>query len=633
MAEKTESGAQENTIARSANPADLKRRALNELLPEAFSEGKLDLQALKRALGEDAVVEAGERYRLDWVGKTEAYRTLQATTTSTLRPMREQSVNFDTANHVFIEGENLETLKVIQKAYFGQVKLIYIDPPYNTGSDNFVYPDRFGESKEEYLRRINELDEQGALLREGQFRKNSRESGHYHSNWLSMMLPRLYIARNLLRDDGVIFVSCDDHEVFNLRCLMNEIFGEENFVATVIWQKVYAPKSSARHFSEDHDYVLVYARNGDIWTPGLLPRTDEQNAVYKNLDDDPRGQWRPNNLAARNYYSKGTYSIKCPGGRIIEGPPSGSYWRISKERFEELDRDNRIYWGKDGNNIPAPKIFLSEVKQGRVPQTLWPYGDVGHTQEAKKELLDLLEFPSSDLVFDTPKPTRLVRRMLQLGTNPDSSDIVMDFFAGSGTTLDAVLQQNGEDDGNRRCILVQMAEPLDADNAEFSDIAQVARTRVRRALDKLRESDDLLNKVPEGEGFRAFKLAPSCFPQWRPRTFESGDELAEQIKLFMDAEPGEYDTQAIAQELLLKSGYPLTTRIETLDVAGAQVQSIKDSKLLLVLETFSAEMIEPLVEMKPERIIALDAVFSDSDELKTNLALQCRDAGIGIEFV
>jgi len=632
MSATDEKSANEVTGA-SDNPAGHKLKALRELVPEAFSEGRLNIPALKRALGEETVVEAGERYRLDWVGKTEAYKTLQAPTTSTLKPVREQSVNFDTANHVFIEGENLETLKVIQKAYFGKIKLIYIDPPYNTGNDTFVYPDRFQESKEDYLSRINELDEQGALLREGQFRKNSRESGHYHSNWLSMMLPRLYIARNLLRDDGVIFVSCDDHEVHNLRCLMNEIFGEENFVATVIWQKVYSPKNSARHFSEDHDYVVVYARDAAAWTPNLLPRSEDMESRYSNDDNDSRGPWKSADLSARNYYSQGTYSVETPSGRIISGPPSGRYWVISKERFQELDRDNRIWWGKDGDNTPSIKRFLSEVKQGRVPQTLWKYDEVGHTQKAKKELLERIEFPNSDLVFDTPKPTGLVRRMLQLATAPESGDLILDFFAGSGTTLDSVLQQNAEDGGNRRCILVQLAEPLDADNVEFRDIAQVARTRVRNALQKLRESDDLLNKVPEGEGFRAFRLAPSCLPQWRPRTFDSPEELEQQIRLFIEADAADADPQAIAQELLLKSGYPLTTRIETEDLAGSPVRSIDNGRLLLVLETFSAEAIEPLMELKPERIIALDRVFNDSDKLKTNLALQCRDAGIRFESV
>ena len=283
----------------SPNPADERRAQLAALIPEAFSEGRLDIAALKRSLGEEAVIEGGERYALTWAGKNAAYKVLQTPSTATLRPQRELSANFDEAQHVFIEGENLEVLKVLQKAYFGKVKLIYIDPPYNTGSDSFIYPDRFQESKEDYLKRINELADDGTLMREGFFRKNSKENGHYHSNWLSMMLPRLYIARNLLREDGVIFVSCDDNEVHNLRCLMNEVFGEENFVATVIWQKVFSPKNSAKHFSEDHDYVLVYSRRAEDWRPALLSRTEEMEARYDNPDDDPRGPWTSGDLSAR----------------------------------------------------------------------------------------------------------------------------------------------------------------------------------------------------------------------------------------------------------------------------------------------------------------------------------------------
>ncbi len=615
-------------LAASPSPADLKREALRQVLPEAISEGKVDVEALKRALGEDFIIDGGERYRLNWVGKSEAYKILQTPTTATLRPRRDQSVNFDTASHMFIEGENLESLKVLQKAYFGKVKLIYIDPPYNTGSDNFVYPDRFQESKEEYLKRINELDDDGALMREGFFRKNSRESGHYHSNWLSMMLPRLYIARNLLHEQGVMFVSCDDNEVYNLRCLMNEIFGEENFIATVIWQKVYAPKSSARHFSEDHDYILVYARSALSWTPELLPRSEAQDAVYKNPDDDPRGPWRPNNLAARNYYSKGTYAIQCPGGRVIEGPPSGSYWRISEEKLWELDRDNRIYWGRDGNNVPAPKIFLSEVKQGRVPQTFWKYDEVGHSQEAKKELLDLLEFPTSELVFDTPKPSRLIRRMLQLATKSDEPALVMDFFAGSGTTLEAVLRQNAEDGGNRRCILVQLPEPLDADNAAFSDIAQVARSRIRAVIEDLRATEELASPFPDNEGFKAYSLAPSNFKQWRGQDIDSAEELAEQVKLFMSAEKDGADTEAVLYELLLKLGYELTASVEMIELDGHSVHAVDEGRLLMLLEGFSEAMIEPLIERGPDQIVALDSVFEESDPLKSNLALQCRDADI-----
>jgi len=615
-------------IAASPNPADLKREALKQLLPEAISEGKVDVEALKRTLGEDFVIDGGERYRLDWVGKSEAYKVLQTPTTATLRPRRDQSVNFDTASHVFIEGENLESLKVLQKAYFGKVKLIYIDPPYNTGNDNFVYPDRFQESKDDYLKRINELDDDGALMREGFFRKNSRESGHYHSNWLSMMLPRLYIARNLLHEQGVIFVSCDDNEVYNLRCLMNEIFGEENFVATVIWQKVYSPKNTARHFSEDHDYILVYARHADSWSPELLPRSEDMEARYSNPDDDPRGKWKPADLSARNFYSQGTYSVKCPSGRIIDGPPSGRYWVVSKERFLELDRDGRIWWGRDGDSTPAVKRFLSEVKQGRVPQTLWKYEEVGHTQEAKKELLALVEFPNSDLVFETPKPSRLIRRMLQLATASDESALVIDFFAGSGTTMEAVLRQNSEDGGNRRCILVQLPEPLDADNVAFSDIAQVARTRIRAVIEDLKATDDLASPFPEDEGFKAYSLAPSNFKQWRGEAIESADELAEQVKLFMNAEKDGADTEAVLHELLLKLGHELTTGVDVIELDGHSVHAVDEGRLLMILEGFSEAMIEPLIERSPEQIVALDSVFEDSDPLKSNLSLQCRDADI-----
>lgn len=615
-------------IAASPNPADQKREALKQVLPEAISEGKVDVEALKRALGEEFLVDGGERYRLDWVGKSEAYKVLQTPTTATLRPRRDQSVNFDTASHVFIEGENLETLKVLQKAYFGKVKLIYIDPPYNTGNDTFVYPDRFQESKEDYLKRINELDDDGSLMREGFFRKNSRESGHYHSNWLSMMLPRLYIARNLLHEQGVIFVSCDDNEVYNLRCLMNEIFGEENFVATVIWQKVYSPKNTARHFSEDHDYILVYARHADSWSPELLPRSEDMEARYGNPDNDPRGKWKPADLSARNFYSQGTYSVKCPSGRVIEGPPSGRYWVVSKDRFLELDQDNRIWWGKDGDSTPAVKRFLSEVKQGRVPQTFWKYEDVGHTQEAKKELLALVQFPNSDLVFETPKPTRIIRRMIQLTTTSDEPAIVMDFFAGSGTTMEAVLRQNAEDGGKRRCVLVQLPEPLDADNVDFSDIAQVARTRIRAVIEDLKGREDLATPFPDDEGFSAYSLAPSNFKQWRGEEIETAEELAEQVKLFMSAEKDGADAEAVLYELLLKLGYELTTGVETIEIVDHPVQVVDDGRVLMVLEAFSEAMIEALIARGPDQIVVLDSVFDDSDPLKSNLALQCRDADI-----
>jgi len=620
-------------LGHSARLADTLRAQLAALLPAAFSEGRLDVAALRRALGEEAPTE-GERYTLDWAGKANAYKVLQTPSSATLRPERSQSVQFDSAQHVFIEGENLEVLKVLQKAYFGKIKLIYIDPPYNTGSDSFIYPDRFQESKEDYLRRIDALHDDGTLMREGFFRKNNKENGHYHSNWLSMMLPRLYIARNLLREDGVIFVSIDDNEVHNLRCLMNEVFGEENFVTTIIWQKVYAPKNSARHFSEDHDYILVYARRAETWHPTLLPRTEAMTARYDNPDNDPRGPWKSGDMSARNYYGAGTYAITCPSGRVIENPPPGMYWRVSQEKFRQLDQDKRIWWGKDGNNVPAIKRFLSEVKDGKVPQTLWTYQEVGHTQEAKKELIALVDFPHSDAVFDTPKPTRLIRQMLRLATAPDSDDLVMDFFGGSGTTLQAVLEQNAEDGGQRRCIVVQLPEPIEAATEALASIADIARERVRRAIGKISQSSDLASPPQAGNlAFKSFCLAPSNFKQWRGDDIDTPEQLAEQIALFARNEKTGAAVEDVLHELLLKFGQELTTPIETLDIAGTPVHAIHDQRMLFVLTDFHQEMIIPLVELRPGEIIAIDSVFNNSDRLKTNLHLQCRDAGIRLVCV
>jgi adenine-specific DNA-methyltransferase len=340
--------------------AEDKRQALLRLFPEIRTEGgEIDFERLKLALGE--TVDVGkERYGMHWPGKADCFKTLQMPSLGTLRPCPEESVNFDTTENLIIEGDNLEVLKLLQKSYLGKVKMIYIDPPYNTGND-FIYPDDYSESLQTYLEYTGQVDAEGK-----KFSTNAETDGRFHSKWLNMMYPRLYLARNLLREDGVLLVSIDDNEVENLRKACNEVFGEENSIACVIWQKVYAPKSSAMHFSEDHDYIVIYARHAEIWRPELLPRTEDQDAVYKNPDNDPRGPWRPNNLAARNYYSKGTYSIKCPGGRFIEGPPKGSYWRVSEEKFWELNRDGRIWWGGDGNNIPTPKIYLSELMPGHI---------------------------------------------------------------------------------------------------------------------------------------------------------------------------------------------------------------------------------------------------------------------------
>jgi len=603
---------------------------LKTIFPETFTEEKVDFEVLKQLLG-GVVEEREEKYGLNWHGKRRARQLALTPSTGTLRPCPEESVDWDTTQNLMIEGDNLEVLKLLQKSYSGKVKLIYIDPPYNTGKD-FVYPDDFRDSIKNYLELTGQLDAEGRKVS-----SNTEASGRFHTDWLNMMYPRLRLAKNLLAEDGVIFVSIDDNEVADIRLVFDEIFGSENFVATVIWQKVYAPKSSAKHFSEDHDYVLVYARNADTWRPVLLERTDAQNAVYKNPDSDPRGDWRPNNLAARNYYSKGTYSIRCPSGRIIPGPPSGSYWRVSEEKFWALDKDNRIWWGEDGNNVPAPKIFLSEVKDGRVPQTLWFYRDVGHNQESKRELLELLPMSSSDSVFDTPKPTRLIRRILDLATTEDEHDIVLDFFSGSGTTGHAVMAQNAADGGTRRYVCVQLPTVLEVqakleDGTVLKTIAEMTKERLRRAGNKVRGE----NPMFAGDlGFRVFKLASSNIRAWEPNR----DDLPTTLHDSIDHLKTDRTEQDILFELLLKLGLDLTIPIEQKSIAGKAVHNIGAGTLLVCLaEQIAAAKVEPLAlgiaawhkELAPAgetTVVFRDSAFAD-DVAKTNLTAILQQHGL-----
>jgi adenine-specific DNA-methyltransferase len=363
----------------------------------------------------------------------------------------------DAPNNLIVQGDNLHALKALLPRYSAQVKCIYIDPPYNTGNEGWVYNDNVNSP--EIRRWLGEV-----VGREG-------ETLDRHDRWLCMMYPRLVLLKQFLREDGAIFVSIDDNEVATLRLLMDEIFGARNFVTTVLWQKIFSPKNSARHLSEDHDYVVIYAANAEVWKPNLLPRGDDAKARYKD-DGDPRGPWASGDLQARNYYSEGTYSVTCPSGRVISGPGKGMYWRVSKANFDRLDRERRIWWGESGNNMPRLKRYLSDVKDGIVPQTMWFYKDVGHTQEAKKELLELVDFATSDDVFITPKPTRLIQRILQIATDKDS--LILDSFAGSGTTAHAVLKQNAEDGGNRRFILVEMDDAI-ARNVTAERVRRVAQ--------------------------------------------------------------------------------------------------------------------------------------------------------------
>ena len=389
---------------------------------------------------------------LEWIGKEKVINHHQEVPFRVLerRYSFDENGQTDTDNgseNMVIRGDNLEALKALLPRYEGRVKCIYIDPPYNTGNEGWVYNDNVNDPKiKKWLGEV--------VGKEG-------EDLSRHDKWLCMMYPRLKLLHRLLAEDGAIFISIDDVEFYNLRSICNEVFGEHNFITTVIWRKNYSPKGTAKHFSEDHDYILVFAKNSDMWVPHKMPRTEKQNKAYKNPDNDPRGAWKSSDLSARNYYSKGLYEIVAPSGRVIEGPPPGSYWRVSKEKFQELDHDHRIWWGKDGNNVPAIKRFLSEVADGVVPQTYWPYEEVGHTQDAKKEIKAIF---GGDMPFDTPKPSRLIERILQIASDPDS--IILDSFAGSGTTAHAVLNMNKADGGNRKFILVEMMDYADSITAE-----------------------------------------------------------------------------------------------------------------------------------------------------------------------
>jgi DNA modification methylase len=395
---------------------------------------------------------------LDWIGKDAVRKHHQDVPFHLLREDESRAVGDADADNMLIQGDNLKALKALLPHYAGEVKCIYIDPPYNTGNEDWAYNDNVNSP--EIRRWLNEV-----VGKEG-------EDLSRHDKWLCMMYPRLMLLHQLLAEDGSFWMSIDDNEVHHARALLDEIFGRQNFVASVIWQKVYSPKNSANYFSEDHDYILVYAKKKENWDRNLLPRTEEQDAAYSNPDDDPRGVWKASDLSARNPYKHGTYKIETPAGRMIDGPPKGAYWRVSKEKFKKMDADNRIWWGEDGDNVPAIKRFLSEVQDGLVPQTLWTYEEVGHTQESKKELVEICDFENSDDVFVTPKPTRLIERILEIATDP--GDLVLDSFAGTASTGHAVLKKNAKDDYERRFILVEMEE----------DVAQnVAFQRLKRAVE------------------------------------------------------------------------------------------------------------------------------------------------------
>ena len=603
---------------------------LKTLFPEAFNEGKIDFEVLKQLLG-DEVDEREEKYGLNWHGKRQARQLALTPSTGTLRPCPEESVDWETTQNLMIEGDNLEVLKLLQKSYSGKVKLIYIDPPYNTGKD-FVYRDDYRDNIKNYLKLTGQIDGENR-----KFSSNTEASGRFHTDWLNMMYPRLKVARTLLSQDGAIAISLDDGEIDNLRKLCTEIFGEENFVTTIIWQKKYAPANDAKWLSDNHDYVVLLARSKETWRPNLLPRTSEANARYANPDNDPRGDWKSSDLSVKTYSEGNDYRITTPSGRIVD-PPKGRCWVVSESRFNELNKDNRIWFGEFGESVPSIKRFLSDVKDGITPLTVWTYDEVGHNQEATKEVREL-----GVLGCDSPKPLRLLERIVQIGSDKDS--IVLDFFAGSGTTGHAVMSENAMEGGNRRYIAVQLPEEIDPAKsnqkiaADFCDnicksrnIAELTKERLRRAANKIKDE----NPIFAGDlGFRVFKLDSSNIRAWEPNRDDLQGSLIDNI----DHVKPDRSEEDILYELLLKLGLDLCVPVETQSIAGKSVRSIGGGALIVCLdEKIRREEVEPLtlgiVEWHKQlettgdtTVIFRDSAFED-DVTKTNLAAILEQHGL-----
>jgi len=596
--------------------------ALKGIFPEAFTEDGVDFEVLRGLLG-DTVSEGEEKYGLTWYGKKKARQIALVPSLGTLRPCKEESVDWDTTQNLFIEGDNLEVLKLLQKSYANKVKMIYIDPPYNTGKE-FIYPDKFQDNLDTYLRYTGQKDDEGFKTS-----SNSESSGRFHTNWLNMMYPRLKLAKSLLKNDGSIFISIDDNEQANLKSICDEIFGEDNFVSNIAWQKVFAKKNKAI-VSGSHDHILIYVKNIDSWVRNLLPRSDEQLGAFKNPDNDPRGKWQSVSFSVQsedaNKRAPYRYLIKLPSGREVP-PPAGRHWNGLPGKYEELKSDNRIWYGRDGDNPPREKVFLSEVQSGIVPDTWWEHKDTGNNQEAKKEIIDLF---GDEEPFSTPKPTRLIKRMLQIASLDNDSDIILDFFAGSCTTAHSVLNINAEDFGDRIFIMVQLPEPTKG--GKFKNISEIGKERIRRAIAKIKEE----NPEYDGDlGFKVFKLDSSNIRVWNPDRNDLEQTLIDHMEHLVEGRSEE----DVLYELLLKRGVDLTVPIEEKTITGKTFYSIGYGVLFACLDTtVNHDQVEPLAtgiidwhkELEPSsdtHVVFRDSAF-ESDIAKTNMTAILEQHGI-----
>lgn len=644
-------------------PGDSRLATLRELFPEAFREDKIDVDALRRSIG-DWVDPGPERFGLNWPGKAECMRVIQEPSIGTLVPMRDESVDWDATQNVIIEGENLEVLKLLQKAYYGKVKLIYIDPPYNTGQE-FIYPDNFREGLADYLRYSGQVDADGLKLS-----ANTESSGRYHSKWLSMMYPRLFLARNLLREDGVIFVSIDDHEFHNLRALMNDIFGEENFVATLVWEK--GRKNDARRFSVGHEYLVGFARNLS-YIEELLPAwrepkegvaeiveeyerlkalhgTDYEEIskglveFYRSLPEghpsakyarsrfvDSRGIWRDNNISWPGGGGPRYEVIHPVTNQACAIPADG--WRFVEETMKQKIEQGYVQFREDHTKPPILKSYLyidlpeGDSSDDVAGEKLQVMGSVfyRHSQPSNDVIKDLF----GEKIFDNPKDHLVLARLIRYCTAP--GDLVLDFFAGSGSTGHAVIELSVRREGQRHFILVQLPEPTE--RSDFPTIAHVTRERVRRVGQRVKEEPPTLDGVSPDVGYQAYRLSPSNFSQWD--TGVSGSDLAEQLSMLVDhVDPGATE-DSILTELLLKAGYALTSPVERISVAGETGYSVAEGALSVCLsKSLSIEALESMVERDPAMILVLDAGFNGNDELKVNAlqTVRARNSSVGSDI-
>jgi adenine-specific DNA-methyltransferase len=602
----------------SPNLTDENIDKIAEIFPGCVTESRnedgslkkaIDFDLLKQELSTSIVEGPQELYHLNWPGKRQALLTANAPIAKTLRPCRDESVNFDTTENLFIEGDNLDALKLLQETYLGKVKMIYIDPPYNTGKD-FIYSDNFAESTEEYLLNSGQKDEEGNRLV-----ANKDSNGRFHSDWLSMMYSRLKLARNLLKDDGVIFISIDDRESGNVRKLCDEVFGGNNFVANVIWEKKYSPQNDAKWFSDNHDHIFVYSKEKEFWRPVLLPRSEKADSRYKNPDNDPRGPWKPTDFSRKALLEHTIYDITLPSGRVVP-PPNGRSWLKDKIGLNELIEDNRIYFGPNGDSVPSVKRFLSDVKDGTTPLTIWKYSDVGHNQTATKELKTLFETVS---LFSSPKPVTLLKRVCYLATSKD--DIILDFFAGSATTAHAVMQLNAEDNGKRKFIMIQLQETCgeksEAFKAGYKTIAEISKERIRRAGKKIKEKN--ATTVSDLDtGFRVLKVDSSNMAD----VYFTPDAV-EQDLLSLSTENIKDDRtcEDLLFQVLLDWGVDLTLPITQETIEGCMVFFVDGDALAgcfekdgMITEVFCKE----LAERQPLRVVFRDSGFA-SDSVKINV--------------